>query len=117
MTRACVHLGVHKHPVKDGEYQDFKDCTRPLLREQVERNTHAINSKIVMDVTKELVEVLLLGPQGALAKTLNLKESVPVLEKCKYMSSPNNWNDTTTFRYFQRFGIMDTITMLRGCSH
>ena len=43
-----------------------------VLREQVERNTQAINSKIVMEVTKELVGVLLLGPQSALAKTLNL---------------------------------------------
>jgi hypothetical protein len=23
MTRACIHLGVYQHPVKDGEYKDF----------------------------------------------------------------------------------------------
>jgi hypothetical protein len=24
MTRACVHLGLHKHPVKAGEDHEFK---------------------------------------------------------------------------------------------
>jgi hypothetical protein len=33
MTRACMHLGVHKHPLKNGEYQGFKDCSRTLLEE------------------------------------------------------------------------------------
>jgi hypothetical protein len=33
MTRACVHLGVHEHLVKNGEYQDFKDRSRTLLEE------------------------------------------------------------------------------------
>lgn len=33
MTRACMHLGFHKHPVKNGEYQDFKDRSRYLLAE------------------------------------------------------------------------------------
>jgi hypothetical protein len=33
MTRACVHLGVYDHPVKNGEYQDFKNRSRTLLAE------------------------------------------------------------------------------------
>ena len=31
MTHACMHLGVHEHPMKNGEYQDFKDCNCTLL--------------------------------------------------------------------------------------
>jgi hypothetical protein len=62
MTHACIHLGVHEHPVKDGEYQDFKERTRTLLREQVERTPHATNFAIVMEATKELLGELLLAP-------------------------------------------------------
>jgi hypothetical protein len=62
MTRTCIHLRVHEHPKKDGEYQDFKDHTRTPLREQVERTPHATNSAIVMEATKELLGELLLEP-------------------------------------------------------
>jgi hypothetical protein len=117
MTRACVHLGVHEHPVKNGEYQDFKDHSCTLLAEQVERTLHATNSSIVMEATKELMGELLLRPEGAPAKTFTFEELVPVLDKCKYMSSPSIKNDVTSFRYIQRYGVMDVITMLRGCSN
>jgi hypothetical protein len=33
------------------------------------------------------------------------------------MSSPSIKNDVTSFRYIQRFEVMDGITMLRGCSN
>jgi hypothetical protein len=89
MTRACIHLGVHEHRVKDGEYQDFKERTRTLLGEQVERTPHATNSTIVMEATKELLGELLLAPQGVPAKTMTFEELVPVLNKCKYKTSPS----------------------------
>jgi hypothetical protein len=117
MTRACVQLGVHEHPVKNGEYQDFKDRSRTLLGEQVERTPHATNSSIVMEATKELVGELLLRPKGALAKTFIFEELVPILDKRTYISSPSIKNDVTSFRYIQRYGVMDGITMLRGCSN
>jgi hypothetical protein len=112
-----VHLGVHEHPVKDGGYQDFKDYTRTLLGEQVERTPYAINSTIMMEATKELLGELLLAPQRVLVKIFTFEELVPVLDKCKYMTSPSVKNNVTTFRYLQRFGVMDSITMLRGCSN
>ena len=40
-----------------------------------------------------------------------------LIEKCKYMSSPSIKNNVIAFRYIQRSGIMDSIAMLRGCSH
>jgi hypothetical protein len=99
MTRTCVHLEVHKHLVKNGEYQDFKDRSRTLLEEQVERTPHATNSSIVMEATKELVGELLLRPEGAPTKTFTLEELLPILDKCKYMSSPSIKNDVTSLRY------------------
>jgi hypothetical protein len=117
MTRACVHLEVHKHPVKNGEYQDFKDRSRTLLAEQVERTPHATNSSIMMEATKELLGELLLSPEGAPAKTFTFEELVPVFDKYRYMSSPSIKNDVTSFRYIRRCGVMDGITMLRGCNN
>jgi hypothetical protein len=117
MTRACIHLGVHEHPMKDGVYQDFKDRTCILFGEQVEKTPHATNSAIVMEATKELLGELLLAPQGVPAKTLTFEELVPVLDKYKYLTLPSIKNNVTTFRYLRRFGVMDSITMLRGCSN
>jgi hypothetical protein len=47
----------------------------------------------------------------------DLEELVLVLEKCKYMTSPNIKNDVTAFEYIRRFEVTDGIAILRGCSH
>jgi hypothetical protein len=117
MTRAYLHLGVHEHPVKVGKDQEIKERTRKLIEEQVERTPKATNSAIVMEVSKELVGELLINPDGAPIRKYDLEELVPVLEKCKYMSSPSIKNDVTTFKYIRRFGVMDDIATLRGYSH
>jgi hypothetical protein len=41
MNLTCVHLGLHKHPVKAGEDHEFKERTRTLIGEQVERTPKA----------------------------------------------------------------------------
>ena len=70
-----------------------------------------------MEASKELVSDLLINPEGAVVQKFNLEELVPVLEKCKYMSSPSIKNNVTAFKFIQRFGVIDGIAMLRGCSH
>jgi hypothetical protein len=117
MTHACLHLGVHKHPMKVGEDQEIKERTRKLIEEQVERTPKTTNSAIVMEASKELVGELLIDPEGAPVRKYDLEELVPILEKCKYMSSTSIKNDVTAFRYIRRFEVMDGIAMLRGCSH
>jgi hypothetical protein len=117
MTRACLHLRVHEHPMKVGEDQEIKERTRKLIEDQVERTPKATNFAIVMEANKELVDELLIDPEGAPVIKFDLEELVLVLEKCKYMSSPSIKNDITAFRYIQRFGVMDGIAKLRGCSH
>jgi hypothetical protein len=117
MTRACLNLGIHKHPVKVGEDQEIKERTCKLIAEQVEKTSKATNSAIIMEASKELVGELLIDPEGAPTRKYDLEELVPVLEKCKYMSSPSIKNHVTAFRYIRRFGVMDGIATLRGCSH
>jgi hypothetical protein len=114
MTRAYMHLGVHEHPVKVGEDQDIKERMRKLIQE---RTPKATNSAIVMEASKELVNELLIDPEVAPVRKYDLEELIPVLEKYKYMSSPSIKNDVTAFRYIRRFGVMDSIATLRGCSH
>jgi hypothetical protein len=94
--------------VKDGEDQEIKERTRKLIEEQVERTPKATNSAIVMEASKELMGELLINPEGVPVRKYDLEELVPVLEKCKYMSSPRIKNDVTAFRYIRRFGVMVT---------
>jgi hypothetical protein len=82
-----------------GEDQEIKERTRKLIEEQVEKTPKATNSAIVMEASKELVGELLINPDGAPVRKYDLEELVPVLEKCKYMSSPSTKNDVTAFRY------------------
>jgi hypothetical protein len=70
-----------------------------------------------MEATKELLGELLLVPQGVPAKTLTFKELVPVFDKCKYMMLLSVKNNVTIFSYLRRFMVMDSITMLKGCSN
>lgn len=116
MTRACVHVGSHSHPVKIGINRESMERTRTLLEEQVQRTPTATNSAIVLEASKELIGELLLCPEGAPRKTLDFDELVPVLDQCKHMSSPSIRNQVTSFRYLRRFGVMDSITKLRGSS-
>jgi hypothetical protein len=52
-----------------------------------------------------------------LAKIFTTEELMPVLHKCKYMTLSSIKNNVTKFKFLWRFGIMDSITMLRGCSN
>jgi hypothetical protein len=117
ITRACMHLGVHEHPVKVGKDQEIKERTRKFIEEQVERTPKATNFAIVMEANKELVDELLIDPEEALVRKYDLEELVPVLEKYKYMNSPSIKKDVIAFRYIRKFGVMDGIAILRGCSH
>ena len=64
MTRACVHLGSHDHPVKLGDHRHFIDLTDSLIGQQVERTPLATRSAIVLDAAKEVLGPLLLAKEG-----------------------------------------------------
>ena len=70
-----------------------------------------------MEAKKELVGELQIDSKGVPTRKYDLEELVPILEKCKYMSSPSIKNDVTVFRYICKFGIIDGITKLKGYSY
>jgi hypothetical protein len=89
MTRACVHLGTHCHPVKIGEYRDVAEKIKSLIGEQVEKTPTATNSAIVLEANKEFFGELLLFADGSTQEELTLDELIPVFDKFKHMSSPS----------------------------
>jgi hypothetical protein len=117
MTRACIHLGQHQHPVKVGDYRDTKQRLNTLIGEHVERTPSATKSAIVLEASKDLLGEYLLRGEEDPPKTLSLDELVPVLDRCKDMGSPSIRNKVVTFRYLRRYGVMDSITKLRGLSN
>ena len=117
MTRACVHLGSHDHPVKSGDHRDFIELTESLIGEQVERTPSATRSAIVLETAKEVLGPLLLAKEGEERKTLDLDQLLPIFDRCKHLTSPNIRNSISTFKAMRRFGVMDSITMLRGSSN
>ena len=52
MTRVCLHVGVHDHPIMLGEDQGIKERTRQLIEEQAEKTPKATNFAIVMQASK-----------------------------------------------------------------
>ena len=102
--------------MKDGELRDMWDHTRSLIGEQMERTPGATNSSIVMEATKELLGEFLLRPEGDSSRDMEFNDLVPVLDKCKYMTSPNIRNKVSSFKHFRKFGVIDSIMKLRGAS-
>ena len=117
MERACIHLGQHQHPVRIGIYRDARKKIDALIEEHVERTPQATVSKIVMEARKDLVGELLLCNEGNPPMVLTFKDLEPVFDSCKKLNSPSLRNRVYTFKYLQRFGVMDGITKLRGLSN
>jgi hypothetical protein len=117
MTRACIHLGHHRHPVKVGDYRDTKLKINMLIGEQIEKTPSATKSAIVLEASKELLGEYLLRNEDEPPKTLTLDELIPVLDRFKDMGSPSIRNKVVTFRYLRRYGVMDSITKLRGLNN
>lgn len=55
MSRACVHIGVHSHPVKIGVNREAQEKLTTLISEQVERTPSATNFAIVLEAGKTFV--------------------------------------------------------------
>ena len=47
---------------------------------------------------------------------MDFTDLVLVLDKCKFNTSPNIQNKVSSFKHCRKFGIIDSITKLRGAS-
>jgi hypothetical protein len=112
-----MHLGSYNHPVKSGNHRDFINLTDNLIGDQVERTPSTTCSAIVLETAKEVLGPLLLAKEGDPQKILELDELQGIFDRCKHLTSPNIRNAVTTFRTMRCFGVMDSITKLRGASN
>lgn len=112
MTRACVHFCSHDHPVKNKNYSNDIAKGDNLVKELVLRTPMATNSTIILEATKEMVGDMLVAPNGVQQKTLVMVDLLPRFDCCKHFRFGRISNKVTSFRYFCRFGIMDSITKL-----
>jgi hypothetical protein len=90
MTGACLHLGIHEHPVKVGEDQEIKERTHKLVEEQVERTPKATNSAIVMEASKELVGELLINLDEAPVRKYDLGGTSPCSREMQIYELPKH---------------------------
>ena len=114
--RACIHLGHHSHPVKVGNYRQSRKRIDALIKEHVDRTPQATVNKIVMETSKDLLSQYLICNEDDPPTILSLNELEPIFDSCKELNSPSLRNRIYTFKYLQRFGVMDGITKLRGLS-
>ena len=117
MQRACIHLDQHLHRVRICDYKDARKKIDALIEKHVEHTPQAMVNMIGMEASKDLVGELLLRNEGDPPMVLTLKDLELVFDSCKELNSPSLRNKVYTFKYLQRFGILDGITKLRGLSN
>jgi hypothetical protein len=66
MSRACIHLGMHNHPVSDGICRETLDTISGLIAQEVSKTPTAKNSTIAMAASKEFLDKSLIhsGPES-----------------------------------------------------
>ena len=115
MTRACVHMGVHSHPVAVGVCRESESTIISLIGSQIERMPSATNSSIAMAASKEFLAKHLLRPEQC-DTTMTVEDMKTVMEKYANLASPNIKNAISNFKHVERTNPMDGIWQMRGCT-
>ena len=115
MTRACVHMGVHSHPVTVGVCREFESTIISLIGSQVERMPSATNSSIAMAASKEFLAKHLLRSEQC-DTTMMVEDMKTVMEKYANLASSNIKNAISNFKHVGRTNPMDGIRQMRGCT-
>jgi hypothetical protein len=98
--------------VKVGDCRDSRKCINALLEEHVKRTPQAMHNKIVLETNKNIVGEFLFSGNNDTHRLLSLKELKPMFESCRELNSPNVHLKVTSFKYLQRFDVMDGIVKL-----
>ena len=89
MSRACIHLGMHNHPVSDGIYRETLDTISSLITHEVSKPSTAKNSAIAMVASKEFLDKYFIHTSPGSKKMLQGQELEDILDKFEHLSSPN----------------------------
>jgi hypothetical protein len=89
MSRACIHLGMHNHPVFDGICRETLDSISSLIAQEVSKTPTAKNSAIAMAASKEFLDKYFIHTGPGPKKMLRGQELEYILDKFEHLSSPN----------------------------
>jgi hypothetical protein len=113
MSRACIHLEMHNHPVSDGICRETLDTISGLIAQEVSKTPTAKNSAIAMAASKEFLDKYLIHSGPGPKKMLRGQELEDVLDKFEHLSSPNLWNLISLYRSGGKGGAYDSIMAMQ----
>jgi hypothetical protein len=113
MTRACIHLGMHNHPVSDGIFRETIDTISSLFAQEVSKTPTAKNSAIAMATSKEFLDKYLIHSSPRSKKMLRGQELEDVLDKFEHLSSPNLRNTISLCKSGSKRGAYDNIMAMK----
>jgi hypothetical protein len=97
--------------------RDSRKHINALIEEHVEHTPQATHNKIIFEPSKNIVGEFFLSGHNDILRLLSLKELKPMFESCRELNFPNLCSKVTSFKYLQRFGVMDGIAKLQGISN
>jgi hypothetical protein len=113
MSRACIHLGMHNHPVSDGMCRETLDTISSLIAQEVSKTPTAKNSAIAMAASKEFLDKYFIHTGPGSKKMLRGQELDDVLDKFEHLSSPNLRNTISLYRSGDKRGAYDSIMAMK----
>jgi hypothetical protein len=113
MSRACIHLGMHNHPISDGICQETLDMISGLIAQEVSKTPTTRNSAIAMAASKEFLDKYLIHSGPGSKKMLRGQELKDVLDKFEHLSSPNLRNTILLCRSGGKRGAYDNIMAMK----
>jgi hypothetical protein len=113
MSRACIHLGMHNHPVSDGICRETFDMISGLIAQEVSKTPTAKNSAIAMAASKEFLDKYLIQTSLGPKKMLRGRELEDILDKFEHLSSPNLRNMISLSRSGSKRGAYDNIMAMK----
>jgi hypothetical protein len=104
MTRACIHMGHHHHPVSQGFCEESKVEIHDFISREVERTPTATNSAIALAASKEFLAKYFLRTGSDPNKVMDLESMKFVMDMYQHLSTPSIRNTVTSFKRIGRGG-------------
>ena len=98
MSKACIHLGMHNHPISDGICWETFDTIFGLIAQEVSKTPTTKNSTISMAASKEFLYKYPIHSGPRSKKMLWDHELEVVLDKFEPLGSPNLRNTISICR-------------------
>ena len=101
MSRACIHFGIHDHPVANGTCCEQLDMAYQCVANEILKTPTAENSAILMTANKQfLVDCLFKSPASGENHHLVGSFSEVVMDKFSTLASPNCRNFVSGSKHF-----------------